>query len=100
MAMGDALPHDLRGPLRVDRGSIRELFHQSGGRRGDPAPAPTRPGGAGVPGRPDGSGRVHRGGIAMIYTFYSYKGGVGRSMAVANVADWFSRQGLRVVMID
>jgi tetratricopeptide (TPR) repeat protein len=36
----------------------------------------------------------------MIYTFYSYKGGVGRSMALANVAEWFYEQGLRVVMID
>lgn len=36
----------------------------------------------------------------MIYTFYSYKGGVGRSMALANVAAWFYEQGLRVVMID
>src|SRR5215217_1207347 len=36
----------------------------------------------------------------MIYTFYSYKGGVGRSMALANIAEWFYRQGLRVVMID
>jgi WD40 repeat protein/cellulose biosynthesis protein BcsQ len=36
----------------------------------------------------------------MIYTFYSYKGGVGRSMALANVAEWFYRKGLRVVVID
>ncbi|MBI1763535.1 MAG: hypothetical protein HYR56_19090 [Acidobacteria bacterium] len=36
----------------------------------------------------------------MIFTFYSYKGGVGRSMALANVAEWFYLQGLRVVMID
>ena len=36
----------------------------------------------------------------MIYTFYSYKGGAGRSMALANVARWFYLQGLRVVMID
>jgi hypothetical protein len=36
----------------------------------------------------------------MIVTFYSYKGGVGRSMALANVARWFALQGLRVVMID
>jgi tetratricopeptide (TPR) repeat protein/MinD-like ATPase involved in chromosome partitioning or flagellar assembly len=36
----------------------------------------------------------------MIYTFYSYKGGVGRSMALANVAEWLYRQGLRVVVID
>jgi tetratricopeptide (TPR) repeat protein len=36
----------------------------------------------------------------MIYTFYSYKGGVGRSMALANIAEWFYLQGLRVVIID
>ncbi len=36
----------------------------------------------------------------MIYTFYSYKGGVGRSMALANVAEMLYLQGLKVVMID
>ena len=36
----------------------------------------------------------------MIYTFYSYKGGVGRSMALANVGKWLALQGVRVVMID
>lgn len=36
----------------------------------------------------------------MIFTFYSYKGGVGRSMALANVAEWLYRQGLRVVVVD
>ena len=36
----------------------------------------------------------------MIYTFYSYKGGVGRSMAVANIAELFSQAGLKVLMID
>jgi len=36
----------------------------------------------------------------MIYTFYSYKGGVGRSMALANVAECLYRRGARVVMID
>jgi tetratricopeptide (TPR) repeat protein/CO dehydrogenase nickel-insertion accessory protein CooC1 len=36
----------------------------------------------------------------MIYTFYSYKGGVGRSMALANIAELFYAQGLRVLMID
>src|SRR5262245_46335320 len=36
----------------------------------------------------------------MIYTFYSYKGGVGRSMALANVAECFYQQGLDVLMID
>ena len=36
----------------------------------------------------------------MIFTFYSYKGGVGRFMALANVAEWFYLQGARVLMID
>ncbi len=36
----------------------------------------------------------------MIYTFYSYKGGVGRSMALANVAECFHAQGLRVLIVD
>ncbi|MCP4377523.1 MAG: hypothetical protein GY794_15270 [bacterium] len=36
----------------------------------------------------------------MIYTFYSYKGGVGRTMALANVAELFRRRGKRVLMID
>jgi cellulose biosynthesis protein BcsQ len=36
----------------------------------------------------------------VIVTFYSYKGGVGRSMAVANVADLLARSGLRVLMVD
>lgn len=36
----------------------------------------------------------------MICTFYSYKGGVGRSMALANVADLLARRGVRVLMID
>ncbi|MCI0665127.1 MAG: NB-ARC domain-containing protein, partial [Acidobacteria bacterium] len=36
----------------------------------------------------------------MIYTYYSYKGGVGRSMALANAAQCFYQQGLSVVMID
>jgi WD40 repeat protein/MinD-like ATPase involved in chromosome partitioning or flagellar assembly len=36
----------------------------------------------------------------MIYTFYSYKGGVGRSMALANVAELFYRAGLKVLMVD
>lgn len=33
-------------------------------------------------------------------TFYSYKGGVGRSMALANVAALMAREGRRIVMID
>jgi formylglycine-generating enzyme required for sulfatase activity/MinD-like ATPase involved in chromosome partitioning or flagellar assembly len=36
----------------------------------------------------------------MIYTFYSYKGGVGRSMALANMAEIFCQAGLRVLMVD
>jgi WD40 repeat protein/cellulose biosynthesis protein BcsQ len=36
----------------------------------------------------------------MIFTFYSYKGGVGRSMALANVAEMFYREGLKVLIVD
>ena len=36
----------------------------------------------------------------MIVTFYSYKGGVGRSMALANIAVVLMRRGLRVLMVD
>jgi HEAT repeat protein/cellulose biosynthesis protein BcsQ len=36
----------------------------------------------------------------MIYTFYSYKGGVGRSMALANVAELLYQSGLKVLVID
>ena len=36
----------------------------------------------------------------MIFTFYSYKGGVGRSMALANLGECFFQRGLKVVMID
>ena len=36
----------------------------------------------------------------MIFTFYSYKGGVGRSMALANIAQVFYESGLRVAMVD
>jgi hypothetical protein len=36
----------------------------------------------------------------VIYTFYSFKGGVGRSMALANVARYLSLQGLDVIMVD
>lgn len=38
--------------------------------------------------------------MASFFTFYSFKGGVGRSMALANVADIFARRGLRVLAID
>ncbi|MCP4219822.1 MAG: ParA family protein, partial [bacterium] len=36
----------------------------------------------------------------MIFTFYSYKGGVGRTMALANIAELFYRDGKKVLMID
>jgi len=36
----------------------------------------------------------------VIYTFYSFKGGVGRSMAMANVAYELASRGLRVLAID
>lgn len=36
----------------------------------------------------------------MIYTFYSFKGGVGRSMALANVAELLYRRGLKVLIVD
>lgn len=36
----------------------------------------------------------------MIYTFYSYKGGVGRSMALVNTAELFYQAGLKVLMVD
>ncbi|MBB6091188.1 hypothetical protein HNQ60_000034 [Povalibacter uvarum] len=36
----------------------------------------------------------------MIYTFYSFKGGVGRSMALAGAAYLFAERGLRVLAID
>jgi formylglycine-generating enzyme required for sulfatase activity/MinD-like ATPase involved in chromosome partitioning or flagellar assembly len=35
-----------------------------------------------------------------IYTFYSYKGGVGRTMALANVAALMTKWGQRVLVID
>ncbi|MCX6578671.1 MAG: TIR domain-containing protein [Candidatus Aminicenantes bacterium] len=36
----------------------------------------------------------------MIFTFYSYKGGVGRSMALANTAELFYRSGKKVLIVD
>lgn len=36
----------------------------------------------------------------MICTFYSFKGGVGRSMALANIAEMLYNKGLRVLMVD
>ncbi|MBR1199537.1 AAA family ATPase [Bradyrhizobium sp. AUGA SZCCT0158] len=38
--------------------------------------------------------------MSRIVTFYSYKGGVGRSMALANVAVLLARQGKKVLMVD
>jgi hypothetical protein len=35
-----------------------------------------------------------------IVTFYSYKGGVGRSMALANIAILLARRGLSVLAVD
>ncbi|NOK14562.1 KGGVGR-motif variant AAA ATPase [Corallococcus exercitus] len=40
----------------------------------------------------------NRGG--QVITFYSYKGGVGRSMAVANVATLLAQRGKRVLVLD
>ncbi|OBQ35847.1 MAG: hypothetical protein AN487_14530 [Anabaena sp. CRKS33] len=36
----------------------------------------------------------------MIFTFYSFKGGVGRTMALANVAELLYQRGLKVLMVD
>jgi MinD-like ATPase involved in chromosome partitioning or flagellar assembly/pimeloyl-ACP methyl ester carboxylesterase len=36
----------------------------------------------------------------VIYTFYSFKGGVGRSMALANVAELLCAKKLNVLMVD
>jgi MinD-like ATPase involved in chromosome partitioning or flagellar assembly len=38
--------------------------------------------------------------MSRIVTFYSYKGGVGRSMALANVAVLLARRKLRVLIVD
>lgn len=35
-----------------------------------------------------------------VYTFYSYKGGVGRSMALANVGVLMAMEGQRVLLVD
>jgi cellulose biosynthesis protein BcsQ len=39
-------------------------------------------------------------GIGMVITFYSWKGGVGRTMALANTAVQLARKGNRVLMVD
>jgi MinD-like ATPase involved in chromosome partitioning or flagellar assembly len=36
----------------------------------------------------------------LVYTFYSYKGGVGRSMALANVAALLAKWGRSVLIVD
>lgn len=36
----------------------------------------------------------------MIFTFYSYKGGVGRSMALANIAELLYKEGWNVLVVD
>ena len=38
--------------------------------------------------------------MSTIATFYSYKGGVGRTMAMANVAVLLAQRGLRVLAVD
>jgi MinD-like ATPase involved in chromosome partitioning or flagellar assembly len=38
--------------------------------------------------------------LAEIVSFYSYKGGVGRSLSLANVAAVLAQRGKRVVCID
>src|SRR5262245_11559000 len=38
--------------------------------------------------------------MGQIITFYSYKGGVGRSMALANIAALLSRWGYSTLMVD
>lgn len=38
--------------------------------------------------------------MGSIVTFYSYKGGVGRTMAVANIAILLARRGLRILVVD
>lgn len=35
-----------------------------------------------------------------VFTFYSFKGGVGRSLALINVGHWLAREGLNVLMVD
>lgn len=38
--------------------------------------------------------------VLFVVTFYSFKGGVGRSMALANVADLLAQAGAKVLTID
>src|SRR5688572_6797695 len=55
-----------------------------------------------APGRriPSGSSGHDMGKLGDVITFYSYKGGVGRSMALANVAWSLANRGSRVLTID
>jgi cellulose biosynthesis protein BcsQ len=39
-------------------------------------------------------------GVTQIVTFYSYKGGVGRTMTLVNTAHALARRGARVLMVD
>ena len=50
-------------------------------------------------GIPEEPGLTARG-LGRIITFYSYKGGTGRSMALANVAWLLASNGQRVLAID
>ena len=38
--------------------------------------------------------------MSSIITFYSYKGGVGRTMALANIAVLLAQMGLKVLTVD
>src|SRR5262245_58527777 len=38
--------------------------------------------------------------MSNVVTFFSYKGGVGRSMAMANIALLLAKRGLRVLAVD
>ena len=59
-----------------------EGFDLRPAQKSDPKPQATRP----QPGK--------------IYTFYSFKGGVGRSMSMANIAVLLAAQGKKVLIID
>lgn len=38
--------------------------------------------------------------MGQVVTFYSYKGGVGRTMALANVATLLARWGYKTLLVD
>ena len=38
--------------------------------------------------------------MSRIVTFYSYKGGVGRTFALANIAALLAKKGKRVLLMD